>query len=182
MYRKDSKQQEHYDAIFVLVNPGLCTPKQSTYQIPHVTIGEGPINFIPAKTDNTQYQVMRFMELKQWKKVLLLNLSDIRSGNLSEFKEKLDDANRLGFESHTIFSPLRTRELKLVLLKCLGSVILAWGTDSKVKSLAKLALNTFPHAKIVGLEYKQTPYYYHASPLRLDGKIRWLENMNDRIS
>ncbi len=182
VFRKDRKIQDYYDAILVLVNPGLSTPKQSSYQIRQANAGEIPLYYTPAKTDNTQYQVMRLMRLKSWNNVLLLNLSDIRAGNLTEFKQKLHDANEVGFESHSIFSSSRVEELKQVTEKCNGPVILAWGTDTGVKNLAELALQVLPHEKIVGWEFNKQPYYYHASPLPKKGKIRWLENMKDRIS
>ncbi|WP_428911989.1 hypothetical protein [Niallia sp. Krafla_26] len=112
VYRKGRKNQDYYDAVFVLVNPGLCTPNQSTYQIPQISAGESPpLRYILSKTDNTQYQVMRLMQLKHWNKVLLLNLSDIRAGNLIEFKEKLLEASRVGFNCHSIFSSSRLKKL-----------------------------------------------------------------------
>jgi hypothetical protein len=32
-----------------------------------------------------------------------------------------------------------------------------------------------------GMEHEKPPYYYHASPTPLEGKLRWLEYMIDRI-
>ncbi|WP_428911990.1 hypothetical protein [Niallia sp. Krafla_26] len=51
-----------------------------------------------------------------------------------------------------------------------------------MKNLAKLALDVLPHNKIVGMAYNKQPYYYHASPPPKEGKVRWLEYMNDKIS
>ncbi|MBM4763717.1 DUF1643 domain-containing protein [Bacillus sp. B15-48] len=183
IYRKDMENQINYDAIFVLVNPGLCTPKKSTYHIPQRSVGESsPVNFTFAKTDNTQYQIMRFMQLKKWNKVLLINLSDIRAGNLVEFKHKLNDAKKVGFESHSIFSSQRKEELDQVLSECNGPIILAWGTNPIVKTLAERAFAAIPQDRIVGIEYKSPPFYYHPSPTPLEGKRKWLKQMNEIIS
>jgi hypothetical protein len=182
VYRIDSKNNQWYDAIFVLANPGLCTPKQSSYEIPHLSVEETAVNYTLAKTDNTQYQIMRFMQLKNWNKILLINLSDIRAGNLNEFRKKLNEAKKAGFESHSIFSALRVNELKKVIAQCTGQTILAWGTDPIVKQLANRACDVLPQERIIGMKHEKAPFYYHASPTPLKGKIRWLEYMNERIS
>jgi hypothetical protein len=184
VYRKDWENQTNYDAIFVLVNPGLCTPMKSTYCIPQKRLRDSPLNFTIAKTDNTQYQIMRFMQLKKWNKVLLINLSDIRAGNLTEFKHKLNIAEKVGFESHSIFSSQRKEELKQIISECNGPIILAWGTDPIVKVLASCAIAALPQDRIVGVEHKnkKPPYYYHASPPPLEGKKQWLKQMSEIIS
>lgn len=104
VYRKGRKTYEKTDALFVLVNPGLCAPKQSTYEIPQIKVGQHYENYTLAKTDNTQYQMMRFMKMKNWKNVLIINLSDIRAGNMKALKEKLDVAKQCSFDRHSIFS------------------------------------------------------------------------------
>lgn len=182
IYRLNSGDQPSYDAIFVLANPGLCTPKQSSYEIPHVSVIKPQLKYTLAKTDNTQYQIMRFMQLKNWNTVLLINLSDIRAGNLQEFGRQLHEAKKVGFDSHSIFSPARERELQQEIDRCHGPIILSWGTDPVVKKLAERAFAVLPQERIKGMEHDKTPYYYHASPTPLDGKIKWLEYMNERIS
>ncbi|GGA91764.1 DUF1643 domain-containing protein [Ornithinibacillus halotolerans] len=180
IYKKDRKTQEKYDALFVLINPGKCMPKLSTYEIPQVTVGQSPINFTLAQTDNTQYQIMRFMKLKQWNKVLLINLSDIRAGNMDDFKKELKDVKKYKFDSHSIFSPKRCPELKRTISKINGPIILAWGTDPSIKKLAEQALQCLPEDRIIGMEHEKEPFYYHASPPPIKGKMRWLEYMNNR--
>ncbi|MDX8366321.1 hypothetical protein [Cytobacillus sp. IB215665] len=182
IYHKNNKCHSKYDAVFVLVNPGLCSPKYSTYQIPHYKKEEILKNFTPAKTDNTQYQIMRCMLLKQWNNVLIINLSDIRAGNLTKFKQSVDEATSKGFESHSIFSSERKEELKDVLTRSKGPIILAWGTNPIVKNLAEQAYASLPLEKIVGIEHTNRPFYYHASPTPLERKIKWLKEINERIS
>ncbi|MCM3671003.1 DUF1643 domain-containing protein [Mesobacillus maritimus] len=182
VYRKDKENQKEYDAIFVLMNPGLCSPKKSTYLIPQISHGESSLNYTYAKTDNTQYQIMRFMNLKNWNKVLVINLSDIRAGNLDEFKRKLNDAKRVGFEGHSIFSEQRKDELGQVLSNSNCPIIVAWGTDSRFKNLAECALAALPQERIIGVEHNNKPFYYHASPTPLKGKVEWLQHMNEIIA
>jgi len=183
VYRKDKENQKEYDAVLVLMNPGLCSPKKSTYPIPQISHGESSLTFTFAKTDNTQYQIMRFMNLKNWNKVLVINLSDIRAGNLDEFKRKLNEAKRVGFDRHSIFSKQRKGELEQVLSNSNCPIIVAWGTDSRFKNLAECALVALPRDRIIGVEHeiKGTPFYYHASPTPLKGKIEWLSNINEII-
>lgn len=165
------------------MNPGLCSPKKTTYTIPQINHGESSLNYTYAKTDNTQYQLMRFMNLKNWNKVLIINLSDIRAGNIEDFKRKLNDAKRVGFESHSIFSSQRKKELNQVLAECSGPIIVAWGTDARLKDLAEIALTALPQDRIKGVEHKDNkPLYYHASPTPLKGKLEWLKQMNENIS
>ncbi|MDX8361716.1 hypothetical protein [Cytobacillus sp. IB215316] len=182
IYHKNNIIHSHYDAVFVLVNPGLCSPKYPTYQIPHYNKGSIPKNFTPANIDNTQYQIMRFMLLKQWDNILIINLSDIRAGNISTFKQVVSEAYSKGFEKHSIFSSQRKEELKDVLVRCQGPIILGWGINPIVKSLAKKAYASLPLEKIIGIEHKERPFYYHPSPTLLKGKIKWLKEMNERIS
>src|SRR5690606_17474950 len=181
VYKKGSKTQDKYDALFVLVNPGKCMPKHSSYKIPQVIVGQIPVHYTLTKTDNTQYQIMRYMKLKNWNKVLLINLSDIRAGNMADFKQQLKDAEKNHFDSHSIFSSKRGPELKRTLSKINGPIILAWGTDPLIKKLAEWAILFLPEDKIVGMEHEKKPYYFHVSPPPLEGKLRWLEYMYNRL-
>lgn len=177
IYRYDYKSQEKFDALFVLVNPGQCMPKRSTSVIPQVPVDQIPVTYTLAKTDNTQYQIMRCMKLKTWKNVLLINLSDLRAGNMAEFRQKLKLAENNKFVNHSIFSPVRRQELNSILSKLKGPIILAWGTDPVIRKLAERAIQCLPKDNIIGMEHDRKPYYYHASPPPLKGKVKWLEYM-----
>lgn len=177
--RKENRTQSSFDAIFVLANPGLCAPKDNDPS--QIFVGETSKDFTLAKTDHTQYQIMRAMKLKNWKKVLLINLSDIRAGNLTHFKNELDQAEKAGFDCHSIFSNERKHELKSVMGQCRGPIIIAWGTNPVVRELANEALSVLPKDKTGGMKHRLNPYYYHASPPPKTGKVKWLTWIDRQI-
>ncbi|WP_240374068.1 hypothetical protein [Bacillus piscicola] len=178
IYENDNRQIDRFDAIFTLANPGLCSPAETTYDIPHVVEKrEYQRKYIPAKTDNTQYQIMRLMHVRKWCNVLVINLSDIRCGNLKDFRIKLKEAEKAGFTSHSIFATQRKQELTHVLDQCAGPVIAAWGTNPVVKELAEKAIHALPAERVTGVLYEKRPFYYHASPQPKGKKLEWLRSM-----
>ncbi|WP_411680009.1 hypothetical protein [Clostridium thailandense] len=70
------------DAVFIMMNPGSSSPKDTSYKEIEIPINQlnliqnNPI--ILAKSDETQRQLMRLMEIKEWKHIRIINLSDIR--------------------------------------------------------------------------------------------------------
>ncbi|MFB5662685.1 DUF1643 domain-containing protein [Alteribacillus sp. HJP-4] len=184
IYNKHDKSSKRLDAILTLVNPGLCSPANASDLIPGTATSCRDLEkFTPAKTDNTQYQVMRLMKLKNWNKVLIINLSDLRAGNLKELYKKLSAAQHAGFAEHSIFSESRKKELERLVFLCDGPIIVGWGTDPIVNKLAPKALSALPKNRTVGLPHnKGKYYYYHPSPPRKDGKEFWLKSIAEKIS
>ena len=75
------------DALFVLVNPGSCQPLDENYHFPHYNDNLKQNPFVQANSDPTQYQIMRLMERRRWNMIYIINLSDLRAGNISNFKD-----------------------------------------------------------------------------------------------
>ncbi|MFB8374503.1 hypothetical protein [Paenibacillus taichungensis] len=176
--------QDHFpediEATFVLMNPGGAKPINNNYSIP--TVPKSSINTLAQEKmtltspDKAQYQVMRLMQLQGWKKVQVINLSDIKAPKSKDFFVKVEEFERMYHDIHSIFSLKRKAELDQVLGYCeTGPTILAWGTDYRLTGLAVRAIKVMPNRNIQGLA---TNLYYHASPHRHEDKLRWLTQMN----
>ncbi|CAM3975093.1 hypothetical protein [Mesobacillus zeae] len=179
---KESTYQEHYDALFIMVNPGSCQPLDSSYNVPVIQTLSDSVPLVKAKSDPTQRQLMRVMAEQKWNKTAIFNLSDLCEGNLSKFSELMKSC-RHSFPHHSIFSDERAKELQNLFLQNRGPVIVAWGTNSCISDLAKKALFTLQMNDIeyMGKPYANYPYYYHANPHLQSMKQEWLEYMSEQL-
>jgi hypothetical protein len=59
-----------------------------------------------------------------------------------------------------------------------GPIIAAWGTDTELIRLAGKAIINLPKNRIVGVNNN---LYYHASPQKMDDKVRWLTSINQLL-
>jgi hypothetical protein len=168
----------HLDAIFIMVNPGGSNPAEQILTVPNLDSRETEIPFVKAESDQTQWQLMRLMKIKKWEQISIINLSDIRSGNMKVFKKELKRAKDLSFDYHSIFSEQREQELKDVLRLNNGPIVAAWGTDSKIKNMAGNVLLSKNIENFKGWKHQDHPYYYHPKPALDVDKIEWLEKLN----
>ncbi|WP_139692972.1 DUF1643 domain-containing protein [Sporolactobacillus terrae] len=163
------------DAIFILCNPGSCDPLIKE-MVPVLDPRREVVPFIKANSDPTQEQIMRLMKIEQWNLISIINLSDLCSGNLKDFKNKLRDALSNTFTYHSIFSKERENELKKLLqYNSNVEVIAGWGTDPSIKNMAN---EVFQHKlinNIKGWKHKTHPFYYHPNPKIFDSKKEWID-------
>ena len=105
------------DAVFIMMNPGSSRPLvEVNNRIRARAIHKLAISLVPTKPDTTQYQVMRLMQVRQWRHVRVLNLSDLRSAKSAEFIKLFQRLERdEAFNSHSVFSDARAEELLLKL-------------------------------------------------------------------
>ncbi|WP_404430989.1 hypothetical protein [Sutcliffiella horikoshii] len=163
------------DAVVMMVNPGSCNASDKNYNIPIMNPVTDSIPFVEANSDQTQEQLMRLMEKRGWNHLVIINLSDICSGNIDVFLSYYNKAKGI---CHSILSSNRENELKTVINNNYGPFIVAWGTNNKISNLAKCALENSNLNSIVGLKHKKYPYYLHPRPpLKID-RIAWLHNIN----
>lgn len=165
------------DALFVMVNPGSCQPVNEAYQYPYFTgnLQEAPL--VPAKSDPTQYQIMRLMERENWNIIYIINLSDLRAGNINDFKGYLKLFDAQNNNTHSIFSTERIDEIATLLSKN-TKIIAGWGTQPFMKKKMQHALSVFSeYGKVFGLPHKTSPYYYHPYPMIQHKCIKWLDDM-----
>ncbi|TFB14120.1 hypothetical protein E3U55_14495 [Filobacillus milosensis] len=177
---REGTNQNQYDALFVLMNPGSCEPV-SEVAVPSIHSESEIMNLnpTPAKCDPTQYQIMRLMELRGWNKTVIINLSDLRSGNADKFYLDLLRADDYAFRFHSIFSDLRKSEREKVIEDCMGPIILGWGVKNKIKHLAFEALSKlFPYTYFGIKKQDEGCLYYHPNPQIFNDKKIWLHTMN----
>ena len=103
------------------MNPGSSKPLDEKHVVKNYRfegyLKEKNFTLIPTKPDSAQYQIMRLMELNNWNFVRILNLSDLRNGNSSNFKKEFKKALDIDTSSpHCITHPKRKQELKNALI------------------------------------------------------------------
>lgn len=121
---------------------------------------------------------MRLMEKRGWKHFVIINLSDICSGNIDVFFSYLRKAKEF---DHSILSDTRIREMECILDKNRGPVIVAWGTNTRIKQLAKTALDNSLLKTIVGIKHDRFPFYLHPRPALMEKRVLWLQNINSLL-
>ncbi|CAM3156185.1 hypothetical protein [Sporolactobacillus spathodeae] len=162
------------DAIFILCNPGSCDPLMKE-MVPVLDPRSAEVPFIKANSDPTQEQIMRLMKIEQWNLISIINLSDLCSGNLTDFKAKLKDAMNCSFTYHSIFSRERENELKKLLqFNPSVELIAGWGTEPFIKSMVEEVFQHKLIKNIKGWRHKTRPYYYHPNPRIYESKKEWI--------
>ncbi|MBE6069339.1 MAG: hypothetical protein E7211_16870 [Clostridium lundense] len=181
---KASNIKSKPQALIIMMNPGSCEPKDKDYNIPNRTIDKLykiSINAssVLCKADNAQYQIMRIMDIKKWKHIRIVNLSDIKCSNGDEFKDRLKGLQEIDKKDmHSIFSSKRTMERdQAFLLESNAPIILAWGIDKKLIHLARKCVQSIPMENCRGIKYDEYLYYY-PSPLLKTGKEAWLHDIS----
>lgn len=174
------------DALFIMMNPGSSAPLEMNIKPPDYPIdevknaNEVPLNWVSAKPDITQYQVMRVMTAKGWKFVRVLNLSDIREPKSPAFNAILKQMSaKEPFDLHSIFSKYRFIERKNAFkLKKGAPIVLAWGKDKFLIDLAKKGFDSGNLGSAQGIVCDEKGLLYsHASPTLQVHKEQWLERI-----
>ena len=154
--------QTQPELIVTMMNPGSSKPASNSYK-PIVICRPSDIAnkrwIVEAKSDNAQYQIMRFMLINGWSHARILNLSDLRQAKSAVFMKTWPKFS----ESHSIFSKSR----KDSLTKLIGEpqkILLAWSQEEALLPLAKMASKSVSAYKTVGLSRGEDLYAY-PSPL-----------------
>jgi hypothetical protein len=181
--RKGYETQKQPDAVIVMANPGSCSPLDSSYQPPVIQDDFRDVPYVSVKTDPTQNQLMRLMKRKDWNVISIINLSDVCSGNMADFSEKLSVANKYSCNHHSIFSEERAAEREAILQGAHSKVILAWGKDNSICELASNALEKFTNEyQIFGLRFQNPKWgFRHPNPMLKSKCIVWLEDMVQQL-
>lgn len=169
---RDEVQQTACDAIFVMMNPG--SSKLLDVMDTDVNIA----TMLPTKPDTTQYQLMRLMEVLRWKRVRVLNLSDLRNARSADFYNDVSAfENREGQAEHSIFSAARRMELTTALVRKSGApVFAAWGVGRPLEDLARRALASLNAMKVVpvGLSHRHGSWAFrHPLPKGQAPQQQW---------
>jgi hypothetical protein len=159
--------QSSYDLIVVMLNPGGSHPLDDTAVSWRDASSE--INSVDCKPDQTQYQIARVMNLKNYNKALVLNLFDKCNTNSHEIIEQYVNSSDKGSNLIDSIFHLDRREEFNELLASADSkapMIIAWGVNSDLLSIKKNVeqkILTPTNRKIIG--WKKMDYqYYHPWP------------------
>lgn len=187
------KGTDKFDAVFIMMNPGSGKPKveykQHDKNVNQVKSCElNKIKLVEADPDDTQYQVMRVMRVKGWKYVRVINLSDYINPKSENFYPMIKEA--LSFDRefiHSIFSNERKKEIDRVFKsENKFKVIAAWGVNTKLGKLIKLALaNSYVEERIgnnkTTYKRKRNFYYYHPLPTNPTKQPIWLKEILEKL-
>lgn len=186
-------EENEIDAVFVMMNPGSGKPKEDYKQqcknIEQVKNGElEDIEFVETDPDDTQYQIMRVMRIMKWTYVRVINLSDYRNPQSESFYPMIKKSMPYDKEFiHSVFSKAREKEINSV-FKADGKVrvVAAWGVNTKLNKLIKLALENNNLIKRIGndkttYKRKKKYYYYHPLPKNSLKQDLWLDDIIKKL-
>jgi hypothetical protein len=178
---KLSKNLSDPNAIVIMMNPGSSIPldkeyKPKTFNPEQIYSKSWKKEFVPTRPDNAQYQIMRLMLLKNWEYVRVLNLSDLRNGNSSDFINEFKRARKFDpTDPHSITNANRSYELRDSCKPNNGGVIIVgWGKVKILRDAAEYVLSKFPN--MVGLS-AGGPWFRYPSPYMKVQKLDWLNQM-----
>lgn len=169
------------DAIVVMVNPGSSQPIDKDYVFPLSQDNIRKIPMVPARSDQTQHQLMRLMEFRGWNLIYIINLSDLRTGSLSEFHALLKEFTEQGNQEHSIFSAKRREQIN-TLRSNHTKIIVGWGVQEQMKAQMREAIEVLEaETKIYGIPHRTQPFYLHPKPALIEKQKDWLKKMNEML-
>ena len=159
--------ENNIEAYIIMINPGSCKPVNGDLDkdiinsafYSGIKLDLDGFYISEAVCDMAQKCVMALMETCNIKKMRILNLSDVMTGNLLEAKKLMGDEKIQMLES--IFSPERSSERALV-MPCNAVCFISWGTDNKLKDLKKQAIECLEGYNLIGepVDEKNFSYRY----------------------
>ena len=160
------------DLMLVMMNPGSSKPLNEKDNFNKET---------PTIPDNTQDQIMQVMLQCGFEYARILNLSDKRESKSGEFYKNIDTLDKKGI-AHSIFDDRRIDDFEDLFVKDIP-VIFAWGVSSKLRGLARQAVERIGNENIFGI--KKVDYdwaYYHPLPRIYKDRIKWVDDIVEMIN
>lgn len=152
----------------VMMNPGSSKPLDGD--------DDGQI-LTKAKPDNTQYQIIKLMQMCSYEFARVLNLSDIRESKSKKFFKLIQTDDF----SHSIFHNSRKDDFDKLFVACVP-VIFAWGVDKKLVVLANMAINKIKTDNPIGvLKDGTSSGYYHPLPQNSDKQKQWVVDIYNKL-
>lgn len=168
------------DAYFIMLNPGSCHPQDKSYCIQeYKDWNQIEINLVKSCPDSAQYQVMRLMDNKRWKFVRILNLSDIKNGDIEKFE---DIFSNMVSKQHSLFDESRDYE-RAELMSQDAIIIASWTKQKIIKDLAILCKEKLKDKEISGIPFDKAKIYYkYIKPHIYNQQIKIIEELNSVIA
>jgi len=175
--RRSKLVGEFPDVVLVMMNPGSSKPADPNYEFESFASAQEfkrvSKKLVLTQPDSTQYQVMRLMLLSDWRYARIINLSDLRNGNSTEFQKILKEISDK--VPHSLLHADRADELSSAMTVQNDMVIGAWGSIPELQDTARMFLDLYPG--IIMMESGPWPNCRHASPMMKKHKIAWLRDM-----
>lgn len=166
---KEEDIDHDIDAYLIMINPGSCDEKVTTNDLIKKSYFYAGSGVVEAVSDRTQKCVMSFMATCNIKKIRILNLSDIRSGNLNKAKCLMGKNETLRKEE-SIFSSKRQLDREKVMPNdavCIAS----WGLDNEFLGLKKQAFECLGKDRIIGVCKDEAKFAYnYIKPVKIAGQ------------
>ena len=184
-------ENKKYDLIVVMMNPGASMPKDNVCEIE--SFQDVKNNIIECVPDDTQYQIVRLMNLLNCNYALVLNMYDECNPNSTEILTNRSFKVEL-LSSDSIFNESRNDELKKHFenLDSEASIVLGWGVSPDTLELRKSIKNIIKkisNNRIIGDLKSGSKYdYYHPWPRRgnddssLKTKLQWPDRVLNQIN
>lgn len=180
-YVKEINMKGNPDVVFIMMNPGASRPLSDRVKQPLVSeedIINNEIEDVPlveAKPDNTQYQIMKIMEIEKWKHVRIINLSDVREPKSKIFYDFVKETDN---NLHSIFDKRRKHELEQCINNKENKIIAAWGKNKSLDKLIDLAISSELINNRIGVNSScDKRHYSHASPPIDSLKKQWIKDI-----
>lgn len=163
------------DAYFIMMNPGSCHPINYEYIIDKTRKSDS-LEMIECNPDPAQYQIMKLMDNKGWNHVRILNLSDITTGDSSQFRELLKN---ISTDCHSVFSDSRQEELDELIHEN-ARIVAAWTCSKEIRNLAILCKDRLKDRVFYGIPFdKEKIYYKYIKPQLHKQRVQILKNLLD---
>ncbi|MYG26431.1 MAG: hypothetical protein F4213_10465 [Boseongicola sp. SB0677_bin_26] len=154
------------DIVVVMMNPGAskpCARGDGQGWCPREVGSTSEIGteaaLVPTYPDKTQLAIAEVMRRKEFGHARVLNLSDVREPKSSNFLRGLE--NNCLPQGHSVFCSQRVDELEDRLKPMTEIVIAAWGTDYRLRALAKTALVSFKSRNLRIHGWDNHPFFRH---------------------
>jgi hypothetical protein len=181
-----NRRSAHPDAVFIMMNPGCSRPLDSTPPIvPAGAVGALTKTLVATRPDTTQYQLMRVMTHLGFRRVRVINLSDLRETQSQRFVQIVDALERdERFSEHSIFSPPRQRELAAALKrKPKAPLVCAWGVGNGLAPLIARCIGAVGSGQRAAglLKPSTSDRYYHPLPKTQAAQRAWVDAMVEHL-
>lgn len=164
IYEEDTPINTPFELIVVMINPGGSQPitnaESNWGSFPSIHHG------VDCKPDETQGQIVKLMNMKGWKKGLVLNLFDKCDVNSRVIIDRYTQSeSRKTYLTESIFHESRRNELEsiLKLTDKNAPIILAWGSAKELINIKKSIYNKViepTKRSILGWKTKDFQFYH----------------------
>jgi hypothetical protein len=174
---EDTPKDSPFELIVIMINPGGSKPLSNDSS----NWGDSPSLYhgVSCKPDDTQHQIVKLMELKNWKKAVVLNLFDKCNVNSPEIIEHYTGSkNKREHLKESVFHEDRRTELESIFKLAADNapILIGWGVSEKLSKIKASIFNNVlvpTGRQIVGWKTKDFQFYHPWPRKRDDIRDEW---------